>query len=303
LDDAEDQFRVAAAEDYTCAMAYWAETIGLYRPLAYRPSDADMKAGWALIQKAKTLAPKTQRERDYVEAAAVLYRPDGRAFSERNHQYSAAVERVYKDYPSDREGSVFYALSLLTWADSEHPITDSEKAIAILKPLFRENPDHPGLAHYLIHAADSPQLAQAGLEAARRYAQIAPASPHALHMPSHIFARLGLWQEDIRSNLASLDAAQNSSSGHVDAENTAPRPSAARAFGIIISPTIAKFGWPPARARGGTAPSYATQRATGARASDPELKSGPQRLLANNRHCTSDESKTKRPKLFRVMGR
>jgi hypothetical protein len=105
---------------------------------------------------------------------------------------------------------VFYALSLLTWADSPNPVRDSERAIAILNPIFAEHPDHPGIAHYIIHAADTPGLAAQGLDAARHYAQIAPAAPHALHMPSHIFARLGLWQEDIKSNLASLHAAPES---------------------------------------------------------------------------------------------
>jgi tetratricopeptide (TPR) repeat protein len=219
FEDAEDQFRNAATADPTCAMAYWAEAIGLYRPLAYLPTDANMKRGWELIQKAIELDPKTPRERDYVQAAAALYRPDERTYNARNHQYCADMERLYKDYPNDREASVFYALSLLTRADSEHPTVDSERAIAILNAVFRDTPNHPGVAHYLIHAADSPQLAGLGLEAARRYAQIAPASPHALHMPSHIFARLGLWEEDIRSNLASLKAARDSSSVHVGAEN------------------------------------------------------------------------------------
>jgi hypothetical protein len=219
FDDAEEQFKAAAKEDSTCAMAYWAEAIGLYRPLVYLPTDSDMKQGWELISKAKTIKAPTEREQDYVDALAVLYRPDQRAYSERNHQYSAAMEKVTRGYPNDVEASVFYALSLLTWADRENPIAGDEKAIAILNQVFRDHPNHPGVAHYLIHAADSPQLAPMGLEAARRYAQIAPAAPHALHMPSHIFARLGLWQEDIRSNLASLEAAQHPSAVHVGAEN------------------------------------------------------------------------------------
>jgi tetratricopeptide (TPR) repeat protein len=219
FDDAEDQFKEATTEDSTCAMAYWAEAMGLYRPLAYMPTDADMKRGWELIQKAKTLNPKPQREIEYIEALAVLYRPDERAYSARNQQYSAAMEKLHKDFPNDTEAAVFYALSLLTLADSKHPLVDSKEAIAILDPIFRENPDHPGAAHYLIHAADSPQLAPLGLMAARRYAEIAPASPHALRMPSHIFVRLGLWQEDIQSNLASLKAAQNPSAAHVGGEN------------------------------------------------------------------------------------
>src|SRR6202007_3144313 len=116
--------------------------------------------------------------------------------------------------------AVFYALSLLgSQPDNDTKLENSRRAIAILAKLFKEEPNHTGAAHYLIHAPDNPHLADLGLPAARRYAQIAPASPHALHMPSHIFARLGLWEEDIRSNLASLTAARDSSSVHVGAEN------------------------------------------------------------------------------------
>ena len=219
FDPAEDQFKSAATQDPACAMALWGEAIGLYRPLAYRPTDSDMKQGWELVQKARTLNPKTQRERDYIDALAVFYRADQRDYDARTREFSESMERVYKDYARDQEAAVFYALSLLTWnSDAEHPLANAEKAIEILNQVFRENPDHPGVAHYLIHAADAPELAQMGLEAARRYAQIAPAAPHALHMPSHIFARLGLWQEDIQSNLASLNAAQDTAM-HVGAEN------------------------------------------------------------------------------------
>ena len=217
--DAEDEFRQAVVADPNCAMAYWAEAIGFYRPLAYAPSDADVKQGWKLLEKAPALSPKTQRERDYLDSAKHLYHPDERTYSARNHEYSGDLEKIHRNYPKDREAAVLYALSLLTWADSEHPVQDAKKAIAILQPIFRENPDHPGVAHYLIHAADSPELAPMGLEAARQYAQIAPGAPHALHMPSHIFARLGLWQEDIQSNLASLEAARNLSAAHVGAEH------------------------------------------------------------------------------------
>jgi hypothetical protein len=217
--DAENQFKLASDADPTCAIAYWARAIGLYRPLAYLPTDADIKNGWDLVQRARQLTPKTQRERDYLKAAEILYRPDARNYATRNHEYSVAVEKISETYPDDTEAAVLYALSLLTFADSAHPIQDSEKAIAILNPIFSRQPDHPGAAHYIIHAADNPQLAQEGLAAARRYAQVAPAAPHALHMPSHIFARLGLWQEDIQSNLASLHAAQSTSAVHVGAEH------------------------------------------------------------------------------------
>lgn len=219
FDAAEDQFRAAGIRDSTCAMALWGEAIGLYRPLAYRPTDADMKQGWELLQKARMLSPKTQRERDYVDALAVFYGADQRDYDTRNRDFSKAMEKVYKSYPHDQEAAVFYGLSLLTWdPDSQEPLANAERAIEVLNQVFRENPNHPGVAHYLIHAADAPQLAPMGLEAARRYAQIAPAAPHALHMPSHIFARLGLWQEDIQSNLASLKAARDPAI-HVGAEN------------------------------------------------------------------------------------
>jgi len=219
FDDADLQFKTAANMDGGCAMAYWAEAIGLYRPLAYLPSTDDVKRGWELIQKAVQLGAKTQRERDYLHAAEILYRPDVRDYATRNHDYSLYLRKVYQEYPADTEAAVFYSLSLLTFADSGHPFQDAEKAIAILNPIFAAHPHHPGVAHYIIHAADNPQLASRGLSAAREYAQIAPSAPHALHMPSHIFARLGLWQEDIESNLASLHAAQKPSNVHAGAEN------------------------------------------------------------------------------------
>jgi NADH:ubiquinone oxidoreductase subunit len=130
------------------------------------------------------------------------------------------MEKVYKDYPKDQEAAAFYALSLLV---SEPPddksLANSRKAIEILNHLLEAEPQHPGAAHYLIHAADNPNFAVLGLPAARTYAQIAPEVPHALHIPSHIFARLGLWQEDIQSNLASLAAARRPSGMHIGAEN------------------------------------------------------------------------------------
>ena len=220
FDEAQKQFEEAVQKDPTCAMAYWAEAMGLYRPLAYRPSETDMQQGWALVQKAQALHAKTQRERDYIDALAVFYRNDSRDYETRSQEYSGAMEKVYRQYPADDEAAVFYALSLLTWGpDKDHPLVNSRKAIEVLNTEFQKNPNHPGVAHYLIHATDSPQLAPLGLVAARRYAQIAPAAPHALHMPSHIFARLGLWQDDIDSNLAALDAARHPVAMHVGAEH------------------------------------------------------------------------------------
>ena len=121
--------------------------------------------------------------------------------------YSDAMKKVYESYPEDHEAAAFYALSLLaSEPHNDETFANRKAAAAILEKLFATEPDHPGVAHYLIHAYDKPQLAQLGIPAARRYAQVAPAAPHALHMPSHIFARVGLWQDDINSNLASVAA-------------------------------------------------------------------------------------------------
>lgn len=211
FEDAERRFNAAAGGDPTCAMAYWAEAVGPYRPLAYLPSPADMKRGWELVQKAEDLHPQDPREREYINAAEILYRNDSRTYALRARQYSAELENIYEAHPEDIEAAVFYALSVLTLPDNDQRVADAEKTITILAPIFAAHPDHPGVAHYIIHAADSPELATKGLAAARHYAQIAPAAPHALHMPSHIFARIGLSQEDIQSNLASLRAARDPS--------------------------------------------------------------------------------------------
>src|SRR5205085_2533968 len=144
------------------------------------------------------------REKAYIAAAKAFYSGS----KKRNHKarakaYSAGMKKVYESSPDDHEAATFYALSLLGF---EENMDHRKEAAAILEKLFAVEPDHPGVAHYLIHAYDTPVMAELGIPAARRYAQIAPAAPHALHMPSHIFARVGLWQDDINSNLASVAA-------------------------------------------------------------------------------------------------
>jgi tetratricopeptide (TPR) repeat protein len=137
----------------------------------------------------------------------------------RAQAYSDAMKKVYETYPDDHEGAAFYALSLLACEPHEDAtFANRKQAAAILEKLFAIESDHPGVAHYLIHSYDKPQLAQLGLPAARRYAQIAPAAPHALHMPSHIFARVGLWQDDINSNLASIAATRKTAAMHMGGE-------------------------------------------------------------------------------------
>src|SRR5438874_7585830 len=191
--------------------------MSLYHQLWSRPDAADLKRGWNLLRKARAIGARTQRERDYIEALSAFYRKYGKVDHKKSATfYGQAMEKVSQKYPEDGEAAVFYALSLLASApDHDTTLENPKKAIAILNKLFEQEPEHPGVAHYLIHAADNPQLAELGLPAARRYAEVAPASPHAVHMPSHIFARLGLWQDDINSNLGAIKAADKMASMHL----------------------------------------------------------------------------------------
>lgn len=211
-DEARQQFQEIATTDSHCSMAYWGQAMSLYHQLWSRPAEADMKQGWQLIQQAQTVKAKTQREQDYIAALAAFYQPDKLEYEQRTGAYAAAMKHVYESYPKDHEAAIFYALSLLGSGSDETEIENAKQAISILNQLFTQYPDHPGVAHYLIHACDNPNFAQQGLAAARTYASIAPSSPHALHMPSHIFTRLGLWDDDIRSNLAAIAAVQKQSS-------------------------------------------------------------------------------------------
>jgi tetratricopeptide (TPR) repeat protein len=219
-EEAEKQFAEVAQKDPKCAMAHWGEAMTFYHQLWSRPDDATLKRGWQEIQKAQAAGTKTAREREYIAALAEFYRdPAKRDHPARARAYSQAMEKVYADNPKDLEAGAFYALSLLA-AEPPHDTSfaDRKQAIAILNKLFEQEPNHPGLAHYLIHSCDKPQLASLGLDAARRYARIAPSSPHAVHMPAHIFTRLGLWQEDIQSNLASIAATQKATGMHMGGE-------------------------------------------------------------------------------------
>ena len=220
LDEAERTFRKVAAADPDCAMAYWGESISLLHLINGAPSMAEVAAGSAALAKASAAKESSTREAGYVDALRVFY--DGYAPGRYLHNasgYAEAMGALAAAYPGDVEAKVFYALALLA-ADppDDVALTNPSKAFAVLSPLLAQYPDHPGIAHYIIHACDNPAMARQGLEAARRYASIAPSAPHALHMPSHIFARLGLWQDDIRSNLASKAAAEQERL-HVGAEN------------------------------------------------------------------------------------
>jgi tetratricopeptide (TPR) repeat protein len=217
-EEAEKEFVQIAKDDPACAMAHWGVAMSLWHQLWDHPNAATIKRGGAELKKAQSLDPATDRERGYVAALSTFYRNKG-DYDARATAYSQAMEGVHQRYSGDREAAVFYALSLLaSEPDGDTTFANRKKAAAVLEPLFKEEPNHPGVAHYLIHSYDKPQLAELGLPAARSYAKIAPAAPHALHMPSHIFARLGLWQDDIDSNLASIAATRKTAAMHMGGE-------------------------------------------------------------------------------------
>jgi hypothetical protein len=204
-------FTAIAEKDPTCAMAYWGMAMSHYHPLWEAPGRSDLERGSEAIEKANAIGAKTQRESDYIAALAGFY-TDWQTSDHRKRAlaYEGAMEKLQTRYADDREAKIFYALAVRGNAPPEDKTyANQKKAGAILEPIFAEQPEHPGLAHYIIHCYDYPALADRALTAARRYAKIAPDSPHALHMPSHIFTRLGLWDEDIQSNLASAAAARN----------------------------------------------------------------------------------------------
>ena len=211
-EEAEQQFAAVAQKDPSCAMAHWGIAMSLFHQVWERPEEPTLKRGHKEIEKAQALDAKSERERGYISALAFFYRDPAQSdYLKRVKGYSDAMAALYEHYPTDIEAGAFYALSLLASQPPDETSHESEKkAVAVLNKLFQQEPDHPGLAHYIIHACDSPQMAPAGLEAARRYADIAPSSAHAVHMPSHIFARLGLWQEDIQANLKSVSLAHPS---------------------------------------------------------------------------------------------
>jgi len=210
--NAETQYRALAKADPTCAMAHWGIAMTQFHELWGRPDAEALKTGAAEMAEARELAaarPVTPREHEYIAALSAFYEQAPKDYMQGADAYTALMGKLHADFPDDIEGAAFYALSLLAdVAPEDTSLTKERRALAVLQPLFKRYPEHPGLAHYIIHTCDTPALAQDGLEAAKVYARIAPSSPHALHMPGHIFARLGLWQEDIDSNVASVKASE-----------------------------------------------------------------------------------------------
>lgn len=208
---AEAAFNEAATADPSCSIAYWGAAMSVYHPLWAPPTKAEIERAQASLAKAEAAPAKTARERDYVGAIASFYRDaDKLDHKTRALSYNAAMAEMHKRYPSDREAAVFYALSQIAIGtqDNDPNFSREKDAAAILNAVLKEEPDHPGVAHYLIHNFDYPPLAELAVPAARRYANIAPDSPHAQHMPSHIFTRLGMWEDSIASNLRSEAASR-----------------------------------------------------------------------------------------------
>jgi len=209
-EEAIKAFGAVTETDPDCAMGGWGVAMSYWTPLWSPPTEATLKAGSAAVRKAQAIGAKTDRERDYIEAIATFYRDyDKLDHRTRSVAYQQAMEQLSVRYPDDREAAIFSALALdATASPSDKTYTNQKKAAAILEKIFAEQPNHPGVAHYLIHSYDSAPLAEHGLPAAICYAKIAPSVPHALHMPSHIFTRLGQWPDSIRSNRAASEAGQ-----------------------------------------------------------------------------------------------
>lgn len=215
--EARRAFEGAAAADPSCGVAQWGVALTYFgNPFAGGPGAEGSRAGAAAAARAESTGGKSARDRAYVAAAAALYADQATVDNRtRMRAYEAALGALHAGDPADTESAIFHALWMVANASPmDTTFAQQKKAAAILNSLFAQQPDHPGLPHYIIHALDSPPLAQLALGAARRYAQIAPAAPHALHMPSHTFTRLGLWDESIATNRRSMDLEPVGSKGH-----------------------------------------------------------------------------------------
>jgi hypothetical protein len=207
--EATKTFNQVLKDDPACAMAYWGLAVTLLdNSLAFPPPLKNLQEATVIMEKARAAGAKTERERDWIEAIGAYYRDYEKvALDARLLAYTEALERMTKRYPGDFEVWAYYALMLQSSAPkSDRTYANQLKSAEILERLFAQAPEHPGAAHYLVHAYDYPPLAQRGLVAAGKYAKIAPAAPHARHMPSHIYSMVGMWEESIASNRAALDA-------------------------------------------------------------------------------------------------
>ncbi len=210
-EEAEKAFTRVAATDPRCGMAYWGIAMSNYHPLWAPPTPPELRKGQEAVKKAVEIGARTQREKDYIAAISAFYKDaDTIDHRTRSFAYHEAMKKLYENNRHDREAGVFYALTLISTGmmSNDKTYAREKEAANILNRILAREPQHPGVAHYLIHSYDYPPLAHLALRAARSYARIAPASAHAQHMPSHIFTRLGLWQEAIRSNLDARSSAK-----------------------------------------------------------------------------------------------
>ena len=209
-------FEDALKADPECGIAYWGIALSLLWNPHTAPPAKNLAEGAAAIAKGQSVGAKSQRERDYMDALAVMYADYGKVdHRTRLQAYAKAMEQLAQRYPNDDEAQIHYALSLNTSASpADKTYANQLKGAAILEPIARRQPQHPGVSHYLIHLYDYPPIAEKGLDAARRYAKIAPAAAHAQHMPSHIFTRVGYWTESIASNVEAARVAREAKDLH-----------------------------------------------------------------------------------------
>jgi tetratricopeptide (TPR) repeat protein len=224
-DESEKVFAKVIDETPECAMAYWGVAMSNFHPLWTPPTEAELQKGSKAIEIANSIAKRSARETGYINAIATFYKDWNKIdHLTRCINFEKAMDQLHTTYPDDKEAAIFYALALDASAvPTDKTYTNQKKAAAILNALYPAEPNHPGIIHYIIHTYDYPGLAELALPAAKKYASIAPSSAHALHMPSHIFTRLGLWDDCIQSNLVSVSSAkcyaeQAGIKGHWDEE-------------------------------------------------------------------------------------
>lgn len=209
-EEARRAFTEAAARDPSCAMAHWGVAMTWYHPIWSQPTPEELKQGAAASDRARAIPAGTEREKDFIQALALFYKDGQRAdHRTRATAYEQGMAQIHQRYPADDEAAIFCALAMLGNLDqADRTYAKQKEAAKLLNAVLGNNPNHPGVVHYIIHSYDYPPLAELALPAARAYAKIAPDSPHALHMPTHIFTRLGLWEDSIQSNLASAKSAK-----------------------------------------------------------------------------------------------
>jgi tetratricopeptide (TPR) repeat protein len=207
---AREAFQHVEAIDARCAMAYWGEAMTLFQPLwPTRPGPAALQQGWGAIEKAKTLNASTERERLFIAAGEAFFLdPSSKDYWLRIRRWEAAMQKVYEAFPDDPEAAAFYALAHLATTPADKITRDhADRAAEILLRIYRKNPQHPGAMHYLVHANDVPGRERELMEITRKYDRVAPDNPHALHMPTHIYTRIGDWNGVISGNLRAANAA------------------------------------------------------------------------------------------------